>query len=141
MNIDNLKRMVEHLKTIKDDQLDMATYNRRAKHITVSSFIVSNFECATAGCVIGHSVRLDTELMKKVITDAGNFSGIPRLYTAWSEEFTGLIYDSIRWQWCFSGGWKQYDNTVKGAISRIESLIDDTWREHEHYQRFLERQM
>ena len=135
--------MVENLKTIDSRKFDMSTYNSKlAKSLsfTVESFIVSNFECASAGCVIGHSVRLDPELMKKVIEDVGPIRGLPRLYTEWSERFTGLQNDTDEWQWCFGGNWIEFDNTISGAISRIEALVDGTWKNHDDYDEFVERQ-
>ena len=89
---------------------------------------VYGISCNTVGCVIGHSVRLNPRL----------FASFHHLfgYIEWSEEFTGLCSYSFEWSWCFSGQWADIDNTVKGAISRIEAVLESTVESHPDYDRF-----
>lgn len=150
MNKDNLKRIVEHLKTIDEEQFDMKHFIARIGNISYDEIIT----CGTSACAIGHCVVLDTELFKKCydIADkkyslsSGSVYRNSSAYIEWSQEFTGLSVDSREWLWCFGTSWSSNPetNTVEHCISRIEALLDDKPRDynltgmelHEDYEYF-----
>jgi hypothetical protein len=106
MNKENLKLMVEHIRTIPQEMFDMSDYrNGQAK----------TPECDSVGCVLGHCTVLDPSPLPR----KGFGSSID--FHAWSDGFTGLIGNE--WGWCFSGGWIGTDNTPEGAALRIEWLL------------------
>lgn len=138
----NLKRIIEHLKTIDETKFTMVTFSNN-----INSFKTEDLTyCNTAGCVIGHSIILDVPLFKrleiKAIQEYSNITGEAIrqrnifLFSKWSEEFTGISQLDEEWNWCFGSEWNFYDNSISGAISRIEALIDNKITEHKHYSDF-----
>jgi hypothetical protein len=112
----NLRRIVKLLKKLDKDP----SFQER---FTMECYNSAYDGCNTAGCVIGHSVRLNPSLF---YTD----------YAEWSENFTGLSCHSFEWGWCFSSAWEYIDNTVEGAISRIKALLEGTITSHPDYDKF-----
>lgn len=113
INIKNLIRMVNHLKTIPSKHFSMVRY--RDKHNE------KEHECNSVGCAIGHCVQLD-EPQNVPRSDYGS-SNI--LFIAWSRQFTGLSCLSVEWEWCFSGCWAYSDNTPVGASMRILYMLEN----------------
>lgn len=111
MNRENLQRIADFIPTIPKGSFDMSTYRFG---------LDQEPECKSMGCVIGHCTILD----KKNIL--ANHIGVwGRLkFTEWSEEFTGLHFNSDEWEWCFSADWFDVDNTTEGARKRILYLLD-----------------
>lgn len=111
MNKANLQRMVDHLCTISDNQFDMRGYRLNGDKASP--------ECNSVGCVIGHCTVLDSENVKQNYLNSD--TGIIK-FTDWSYDFTGL--HGYLWDFCFGGAWVDTDNTIEGAIKRIESVIN-----------------
>jgi len=110
MNVRNLQRMANYIRTIPQEQFDMSNYrNVRSK----------TPECNSVGCVIGHCTILDKKLFEKHSKEAV----YNQQFLYWSEDYTGLSPDS-KWDWCFSAFWQKLDNTPEGAALRIEWLIE-----------------
>ncbi len=109
MNIANLQKMIKHLKTIDKDKFDMGTYREDASYNTI--------KCTTVGCIIGHCVILDNNI-KEFIVIGGTID-----FTGWSEKFTGINMVSYKWGYLFSSLWETVDNTIEGAIRRLEKVI------------------
>lgn len=119
MNRHNLQRMVEYLKTVREEGFCMAQYRDLDSN-------KSTPECDSVGCVIGWCTVLDEE--KNIPRDKyGDIS-----FGQWSKSFTGLDIDSPEWDWCFSSRWVRTDNTPCGAAKRIQWLLDnglpENWR-------------
>lgn len=147
MNIPNLQRMVGLLKTVDESQFNMKVFSNDIYGTTaerVDTLIKDEYKCNSGGCVIGHSIVLDTELFNKVLIinpladkENGRYKNLDEAYAYWSEKFTGLIANSTDWEWCFGADWVTHDNTVAGAISRIEALLSGTIESHKDYETFL----
>lgn len=141
MNKENLQRMVDYLKSgaVPQEKFDMICYHPLDNEIRSEENYtwIQEHICETAGCVIGHCINLDTDLFKKQFHNASN-GLIKGVFTRWSEEFTGLSAISKLWNFMFSGEWDTLDNTIKGAITRIEAVINDCPEKHKDWNDFME---
>lgn len=109
MNVENLKLMVEHLKTLKPEMLKMNHWRLGDKN---------KHECDSPGCVIGHCIILDPNPPRS--KEDGML-----LFQQWSEEFVDIISsEDEAWFYMFSGAWDDVDPTLEGAIKRIEYVIE-----------------
>ncbi len=108
MNIENLKVVVEVLGTIREDQLDM------------HEFIISiNEGCGSVACVVGHcmlSDRFDFDF------DEEKSPTIQAI--AFVENVLDIRVSTIKWEYMFGGCWASVDNSINGAIKRIEKVIN-----------------
>jgi len=107
MNRENLQEMANFALTIPPGKFTM---NRFGSGNEVA------IQCNTVCCIIGHSIVLAPELIKY-----DKWGGIE--FGMWSEEFTGLAYESPAWKFCFSPDWSKVDNTPQGASDRIFTLL------------------
>lgn len=125
MNKENLQRMADFIKTIPQASFSMEVF-RFGKNNTP--------KCSSIGCVVGHCTVLDKENL--TFDENGDIE-----FLAWSEKFTGLSRSSNEWDWCFSGGWTDNDDTPIGAAKRIEWLINkglpEDWKEQYHSEKEL----
>ena len=69
--------------------------------------------CGTAGCAVGFAPFAG--IKKRTDEDFAQYS-----YRALIN-----INDSPSWNWCFSAGWADPDNTPLGAAKRIQYLLDN----------------
>jgi len=106
MNVRNLQRMANYIRTIPQDRFSMSTYREDESNTA---------ECNTVGCVVGHCTILDKELFNE---NKGDF-GI------WIRHYAGFSFSSPEWDWCFDPAWSCTDNTPSGAAKRIEWLIEN----------------
>ena len=101
---ENLKLLVKGLKTLTPKQFDMG------------EFMTS---CGTVGCVVGWAATF--EGLEPVDDDCGRYSD-KLIYTKYSERVFNV--ESYEWNWCF-GDWVYIDNSIDGAIKRINYLVDN----------------
>jgi len=114
MKRENLQLMADHLKTnVKQENFHMRDY--RSFRDTI------NPVCGSVGCTVGTCTVLDVENVIKNFTD---YDGEIE-FTAWSEDFTGLLEVEAEWSWCFGSTWSKTDNTPTGAALRIEWLLNN----------------
>ena len=144
MKKENLQRIIDMLRTIDETKFDMQHYKNvygMADELGISAdeavrlSIMEEIECNSPACVIGHAIRLDIPLMQSIMSK-DKYASSTFIYSKWSEEFTGLNYFEKDWDWCFASKWKRIDNTIAGAISRIQSLIAGTIELHPHYHHY-----
>ena len=115
MKRENLQLMAAHLKTnVIPENFDMEKYRGDDDDF-------SNPVCGSVGCTVGTCSVLDVE---NVIENFTNSDGRIE-FTAWSEDFTGLLGVEDEWGWCFASDWKTKDNTPTGAALRIEWLLNN----------------
>ncbi len=116
INYENLKRAKELLKTIPEDRFSMDDF------ITCKNPDLQDVlnPCDSVCCVIGHCVVLDIETNLKKYSYSYSFD-----YGGWSYSFFGFEYDSDLWNFLFSEIWVYVDNTLKGAIKRIEYVLNN----------------
>lgn len=131
--------MIDLLRTVDQSDFNMQYYYgdfSSSKEKILATVINNNNICGSPACIIGHSVVLD----KKLFIKKAKYSDVPSvIYRECGADFTGLDSASEEWMFCFSGGLTGIDNTVNGAINRLESLINGTWKEHEHYIKFFNK--
>ena len=111
MNVENLQRMADYIKTIPQENFDMSQYRDYDDY--------RSMECKSIGCVIGHCIVLEDKNIALPRTSDGEI-----MFSSWSEKFTGLDAVSDEWDWCFNGLWEKSDNTAIGASKRIEWMLN-----------------
>ena len=104
MNKKNLKLLVEGLKTLEPNQFDMDQYIN---------------DCGTVRCMVGWATTFKG--LEPIDDDYDDYDGVD--YDSYSDRV--FETNSDQWKWCFSGRWVDTDNTVEGAIKRIEYLIEN----------------
>jgi len=112
MNKVNLQKMADYIKTIPQQSFDMSIYREEYNYYDP--------ECESVGCIIGHCTIIDKENVKANYVD--DLSGEIDFHK-WSEQFTGLKSISPEWNFLFSMDWKDVDNSIKGAVQRLEYII------------------
>lgn len=116
MKKENLQRMVDFLKSgkVTQEMFDMNSYRTGDKKTP---------ECNLVRCVLGWCAELDADNIKKnYICSDGEID-----LHAWSEHFTGVPWhdsNNFNWDFLFSRGWAYHDNTIQGAIKRLEFFIE-----------------
>lgn len=111
INLVNLQRMADHIKTIQQEMFDMDVYRSGQEKYA---------ECDSVGCIIGHCTVLDKENLP-----INSFGKI--MFGCWIEQFTGVCCQSstsLEFRWLFSTDWSFIDNTAIGAYKRIEWYIN-----------------
>lgn len=109
MNKENLQLMADHIKTIDPELFDMDIYRRGDTEFA---------ECNSIGCVIRHCAVLEEGELPRLPNGGIDFSH-------WSYKFTGLHTMDVEWEWCFGSSWSQHDNSIEGAVNRIEYLVNN----------------
>ena len=105
----NLVKLSAYLKTVQDD-FNMAHFHPYTTEACKN-------ECGTSACAVGHGPSAGIEPLKdeKWISYSG------RVFI----EMTGNVtLASLAWDWCFSDGWADVDNTARGASRRIDYLLE-----------------
>lgn len=143
INVENLKKLAKFVTTIPQNDFSMGVY-RKDNSVTV--------DCNTVGCILGHSTALmpnmylaSAQRIRKLVKHEG-ISAVPwpKIHTVFKLYGYGLIFSDANytiitdfidepsialeliWKWLFSGGWELHDNTVEGAVKRINWLIGKT---------------
>lgn len=122
MNRENLLRAIEHMKTVNADQFDMTVFNDG------SDYDFDFNECNSAGCIIGHCAVID----KKRFFEISQETQLNGPYHNWSIEFFGIgnkDMHTAEWLWLFGQAWNETDNTLKGAIARMQYVYDNGFPE------------
>lgn len=112
MKKENLQRMVDLLNSgkVTQEMFDMNKFRLGDK---------KNTKCNSVGCVVGWCTELDSENIKEnYIFSSGGID-----FYAWSEYFTGMLAGGYNWRFLFSENWAEVDNTINGAIKRLEYVI------------------
>lgn len=112
MNIENLTKLRDHLKSLPSDYqgFDMGDWYEKTT-------------CGTVSCVLGH---LPDALGDDVVMHGTSYK--PAGYSSWEEyaiDILDIDPDSKLGDWLFNGSWIYYDNTLKGAILRIEYVLEN----------------
>lgn len=125
MNIENLKKAQEYIKTIPEEYFNMEVYRHdisddRDGNVNKLSDITG---CGTVGCVIGWCTALDTPEGIEPFR-YGMFGKIH--FSDWGETFFGIEYDTDLWYYLFGANWAQHDitNTTAHAVYRIQKILD-----------------
>ena len=118
MNKKNLQILANHLKTIDPQKFDMSTFNR----IHAFPEIGEEYTCNTAGCIAGHAPMIPGFEFNEKDTK-GVFDTI-----CWAKYIHRIfdiseVSDENLWLWIFGGNWSAVDNTIKGAVKRIEYTL------------------
>lgn len=110
MNIQNLRKAADYIKTIPQEFFDMSFYRATREDNKTP-------ECGTIGCVVGHCTILDRKNVLDYYIDVDN----EIMFSEWSVDFFKITGDE--WDFCFSCSWALVDNTPQGAAKRINYLI------------------
>lgn len=119
MNIENLIAVRELLKTIPSEQFDMGKYREGG--------IPTDVNCNSPGCVIGHATKLNPSLFKFCMENASERRGpffTHYSYVGFAESFFGICEVDEEYCWLFDHSWVDIDNSIEGAIMRIDILLE-----------------
>lgn len=115
IHINRLKQLVDYLKTINDEDFSMESYASNP-YLTSSleRDLIKEYspECGTVCCVAGHAAVLNKD---DIFFTKLFFIG------DWFRRFYGIEYNIFKY--LTSGAWIYTDNTLKGAIRRINYVI------------------
>jgi hypothetical protein len=120
MNTKNLILLRDYLIALPDDYagFDMGTYNEDIEDIEdfdnslCPTPIIGNY-CGTSACVAGHMIYV------KGLPPKGGDEG----WWEYSCRVSGLDYWCNEFDFLFSVHWENLDNTVSGAVFRINYLM------------------
>ena len=128
INWDKFKAILEFAKTIPEHKLDMAVFRE-------AGMSTHNPECNTVGCIIGHSTVLDPKLAKEC-THSSEGIEFPIWFMRYAE-YDSSDNDNALWDWCFHGDWATIDNTVEGAVKRMQYAYDNKAVPADHFQQLF----
>lgn len=115
MNVTNLRKLSEYLKTLPDtyNKFNMGYfyYDNEFQIGKKPKVGATSYPCGTVACAVGHGPLADMPIRKD------------EMWYDYSERVFGLQDDSTEWGWCFSGVWENVDNTPHGAALRIDWLL------------------
>jgi len=107
MNEDNLVKLAKYiLANISNEKFDMRWY--RSSDIEPNISFYSKENCGTVGCALGWAPFVP---------------GLEAIGSDYSLRVFGTFSGGI-WDFVFSGGWSEFDNTIEGVVSRIVYLIE-----------------
>lgn len=94
-------------------------------------------ECMTVGCVLGWGVEaFSLDELKEAEAYVSESDEV--CFWTFGSNVLGLDEDDEVWTFLFSSDWKPIDNTLEGAIERLNHVLSDKpMNEHEHYQEFI----
>lgn len=142
VNIKNLKILRRELpKIITQKEFDMSFFRRegRISRIEIDE-ILEKPKCGTVGCMLGWSptikglkpVGSNSYMLKFVNEDVFDFE-------AYVIKFFGIKQDSDLWDYLFSTDWALCDNTLEGALIRLDNVIEGLIDlDNENYTRCIE---
>lgn len=122
MNTENLTKLADHLKTVNPDNFDMARFSNAPPLYFKSDLeLLKNPPLPEIACAAGHAISIFPLEKTDLSNDEDGF------YCLDEEAFTVRVFDidsdSQVWDFLFSGRWAVFDNSIEGAIQRIELLI------------------
>jgi hypothetical protein len=119
LNITNLRRLQALLSKLDPTLFEMRTIraNTSIEHI-----------CKSVGCILGHCTRLmpKKEFLKFVDKEDGTID-----YSGIGKKLFGLEVNTYIWYFLFGSSWSIVDNTIPGAIARIEYIIQNPYANYE----------
>lgn len=147
MNIQNIKRAIDFIKTIPEANFSMGLFRNDGNPDGEIDINHLKPECGTVGCIIGHCTALDAENFQKNYIDKAEdyrcdfFNEIETdtMFIRWSDEFFGLqtqfgnnyeedeeSQDYKNWLYMFSSLWATDVNTctIEHAVYRMQRMID-----------------
>jgi len=121
-HINNFKKLIKYMKSLPDDygHFDMGQY-WSAKLIVgegllaVDSYQVSSpiTTCGTFACLLGHAPQAGINVSKGV-----------EHWNDYCYKRFGITSQYDGWNYLFSNRWTKYDNSIEGAIKRMEIYLD-----------------
>ena len=127
----NLKLLRDYLELNYDyisERFDMSYYriDNEYESFPKHSFYKNKHDCGTHGCLLGWvPFAMGHEIPKELFAPSRE----GEIYLDW-ERLTEHCFPSIpmmedisSWDFLFSGLWEDYDNTLEGAIARIDIVL------------------
>ena len=118
MHKTNLTKLAEYLKTIDPKNFNMITYHNLDEFLT-KKYLASKKYCPTVACVLGHAPMIPGF---ELIPEDFDINEDTISWSRYSNRIFQIPYNEI-WNWLFSGEWTATDNSLSGAIKRIEYII------------------
>lgn len=132
MNRKNLEILVAGLRTVPENKFTMATFCTKDGEDHQTEYIrkdtdIKEHMCGSSACVVGWS---PTFKGLEVIDADFYFSKSNSIFynphgTLSYTEYSNRLFelDEEQWEWCFGGDWDQHDNSIDGAIKRINYML------------------
>lgn len=121
INVKNLKKLRKYLaENITQKKFDMLDYRGRHNHS-----IISFRNCGSVGCMVGW---LPFALRENNQSTFNNYKNIFTKGFDWDNYLkykTNIELDSELGEFLFDSEWAEYDNTLEGALGRLDFVIDN----------------
>ena len=113
MNKDNLIKLRNGLADLPDDYGDFDMSNYYGSAGSAGGANMPPRSCGTVACVLGHGPSIVTP-------------GLPgEHWVDYGIRVFGIDDDEPEWEWLFSADWDDFDNTLKGAVKRIDYYLSN----------------
>lgn len=128
MNKENLKKLADWIEiNLTEDQFDMKAYRQDDQGTRVGFHSINN--CGTVGCLLGWAPfvpGLEVIGDELIETHPKLFSGNHVLcFESYSQRVFNLNSLQCEWDYLFEGRWARYQPTLKEAVQRVRTIIED----------------
>ena len=140
MNIENLRLAVEAFKEMRigEEEFTMAHLgnlnNQRPKTVRkiISCRMRRFWKCKTVACFLGWFPHLPVPELK--ITDADFLRSRRFSFRLYGKRVLDLEVSDPMWMFLFSGSWRDYNDTLEGALERARVIIRGEFSEDWEYE-------
>lgn len=105
VNKENLKLLVEKLKTVEEKEFNMETWES---------------ECNTTACVGGWIAHFFPDYIVEEVISVTDYEQTIHNFSNINNADNTELFD-----WIFNGFWTELDNSVRGAIARINYVLNN----------------
>ncbi len=133
INLEALIMLRDHIEN-NVKQSDFNMHNFRMDRDGRTKDFISSSQCGSVGCILGHMPFINNPAFCTIYQDwkipnIRNHDFGDRLPTldflAYSERVLKIASNEAVWDYLFSGDWAVIDNTVEGAVFRLNNVISD----------------
>lgn len=120
MNVENMRLVLQRLRSVPDEHFTMSYYFRRDKH-WAPAVHASRWTCGTAACVAGHTIALLAD--ESLFIDADWRTQVDVHEEA--RKLLGLTVEEA--EWLFLAGWRASTAGGLETVTRAEATAAMTW--------------
>jgi hypothetical protein len=122
MNIENLKRLREHIQTINPDTFKMRTFSADQYEVygDCEQDAIDHNWCGTSACLVGHMTTIEPLTVDEVSVENGGIFVDFVVYSYRVFDMEEDIDDSV-WKFLFETEWS---NDIDHAIKRLDYVIE-----------------
>ena len=122
----NLDKLADYLLALPKDYnmfsmaYIMIRFDGEGRFTTCNRDVEKMPECGAVGCALGHAPLADVPYREG---EAWTAMGHRELGICCSYVEGGFMNFGLLWDYCFTGGWVDYDNSPQGAGQRIKEFL------------------